>query len=302
MSVTAAAALKLDKVLESGLKVFKRRIVALLAFSTRFQAAELAKDKSLQVPFVPLDATASADWNPATGYSDGNFAVQARAVPVNKRKFQVLSWQSGDLLGLPMESLAWAMELKMDKLAYDVIADVLSVITAANYGAAIHTEVASAFTPDDVRGIANTLDGLNWPESGRSAVLHQDYVSSLTQDEGLKFFQNAGNDDALRRGVVGTLAGINVMKGVNFPGNGENLVGCVAMPSAILVANAPVAPDAEVLSQLQDYRVVTDPETQLTLTYRAWGNADLDKCKRVVEFAYGYAKGDEAQLKRLVSA
>ena len=303
MAVTAAAALKLDKVLAGGLKVFKRRLVPLLAFSTRFQAQELAKDKSLQVPYVPLEATASADWNPATGYGDGDFAVQSRAVPVNKRKFQVLSWQSGDLLGLPAESLAWGMEQKMDKLAFDVIADVLSIITVANFGGpVIPAEAAATFTSSDVAGIAKALDTANWPESGRAAVLHQDYVSALSEDTAIKYAQNSGSDAALRRGSVGMISGIDIMKGVNFPTNGQNLVGCVALPSAILIANAPVVPDDEVRMELTDYRVVTDPETQLSLVYRSWGNPDLDKCKRTVEFSYGFAVGDATQLKRLTSA
>lgn len=302
MSVTASASLKLDKVLEAGLKAFKRRIASILAFSTRFQAAELAKDKSLQVPYVDLDATASSDWVPATGYGDGNFAIGNRAVPVNKRKFQALSWQSGDLLGLPQATLNWAMEQKADKLAYDVIVDIFSVITAANYGAAIFTGLASTFAPDDVGTLSTALDALNWPEQGRAAVLHQDYVNALAQDAGLKYFQNAGNSDALRLGKVGQISGIDIMKGVNFPANGEALVGVVALPSAVLVAAAPVTPDAEVMHQLQDFRTVSDAETGLTLVYRAWGNADLDKCKRVLEFSYGFAKGDERQLKRIVSA
>jgi hypothetical protein len=302
MSLTASASLKLDKVLEAGLKAFKRRFVSLLAFSTRFQAEELAKDKSLQVPYVGLEASASVDWNPANGYTDANFAIGNRAVPVDKRKFQALSWNSGDLLGLPQESLNWAMEQKTDKLAFDVVTDILSVVTIANYGAAIHTELASAFTPDDIVTISRALDVLNWPEVGRAAVLHQDYVGALQTDVGLKYAQNAGNDDALRRGKIGQISNIDIQKGANFPTNAENTVGVVAMPSAVLIAAAPVTPDAEVMDQLQDFRKITDKETGLTLVYRAWGNADMDKCKRIVEFSYGYAKGDTAQLKRIQSA
>jgi hypothetical protein len=302
MALTAAAALKLDRTLEAGLKAFKRRVISLLAFSTRFQAAELPKDKSLQVPYVALDATASTDWVPANGYGDGSFNVDSRAVPLNKRKFQTLSWQSGDLLGLPQETLNWTIEQKTDKLASDVITDILSVITLANYGAAIHTELASAFNSDDMVTISKALDTANWPDDGRAAILHQDYIGALQTDTGLKFAQNSGSDQTLRRGAIGSVSNIEVMKGINFPTNGQNLVGCVAMPSAVLIAAAPVTPDPEVRDQLQDFRLVTDKDTGLTLAYRAWGNADLDKCKRVVEFSYGYAKGDEAQLKRITSA
>lgn len=300
--LTASASLKLDRVLESGLKAFKRRFISVLGFSTRFQAATLPRDKNLQVPYVGLDSVASKDWDSSVGYTGEDFTIGSRAVPVNKRKWKSLFWNSGDLLGLPQASLDWAMEQKMDKLAFDVVTDIFSVITAANYGAAIHTEAASLFTPDDVAGISRDLDTANWPEEGRAMVLHQDYINALQTDTGLKYFQNAGDADALRRGKIGRIANMDIQKGVNMPGNGENLVGVVGMPSALLIAAAPLEPDAEVRSQLQDLRMSTDEETGLTLVYRAWGNADFDVCKRVIEFSYGYAKGDAAQLKRLVSA
>lgn len=301
MPLTASASLKLDKVLETALVAFKRRLMPLSAFSTRFEAREVPKDKQIHVPFVPLESTASVDWNPANGYGDGDFNIQSLPVPVNKRKYQILSWRSGDLLGLPIDALALSITQKTDKLAADVIADICSAITAANYGAPIIPGIAAAaFDSDEVQDISTALTTANWPRLGRALVMNEIYAGALAKDPAIKNAAASGSDRALREGTLGRIAGFDIFDGA-VPDNGEDLVGFAAMPSALLIASAPIEPEEEVRKQLSDYRVVTDPDTGLTLTYRAWGSADFDKAKRVVEFGYGYAKGDAAQLKRIVS-
>lgn len=46
----------------------------------------------------------------------------------------------------------------------------------------------------------------------------------------------------------------------------------------------------------------TDPQTGLTLEYRAWGDADSDTSKEIIECNYGFGVGESAALKRIVSA
>jgi hypothetical protein len=76
----------------------------------------------------------------------------------------------------------------------------------------------------------------------------------------------------------------------------------VALPEALLVAFSPVQPAPAVRSHLTAYETVTDPETGLTIEYRSWGDPDTDTEKSVMEVNYGFAKGHEAALKRIVSA
>ena len=47
---------------------------------------------------------------------------------------------------------------------------------------------------------------------------------------------------------------------------------------------------------------MTDPETGISIEYRKWFDADLDTMKSVMEVNYGYAVGEAAALKRIVSA
>lgn len=302
-ALTAASSLKLDKVLDLTLKAFKVRLAALRAFSYVFQAGEVPLDKTIRVPYVPLESMASQDWDPVLGYGDGDFNIEQKPVTLTQRKFQALNFTSDQLRGLPIDALAEAMMQKTDKLAADVTADVLSIITAADYGAAVHTGAASAFDTDDVVDIGTACTDAQWPSVGRNLILDSAYTGHLQKDDALKIALNSGSTQTLREGIIGRVSGFDVADGVPaFPGNGENLKGIAALKYGILLASAPIQPSDEVRSQLTDYRLVTDEQTGLTLTYRAWGNADFDLAKRIVEFSYGFAKGDTAQIKRIVSA
>ena len=86
-----------------------------------------------------------------------------------------------------------------------------------------------------------------------------------------------------------------------LPDNGEKLQGFIVYPSAIMVALAPIAPTANVMKQLSTYTTYTDPQTGLTLEYRAWGDADTDASKEIIECNYGFGVGEKAALKRIVS-
>jgi hypothetical protein len=256
----------------------------------------------LRVPYVPLETSASQDWDPNTGYSTGDFNVEEIPIPITARKYQALSFTATDLLGIPVESLAAAMVQKADKLAADVTADIISVVTAANYGAAIADSTADAFDTDSIADIGTALSEANWPTVGRFMVLDSSFCGNLRKDPALKFAYASGSTATLREGMIGNVSGFETAETPNFPANGENLRGITATPFGILIANAPIEPTEEVRSVLADYRTVTDPQTGLTLTYRAWGSQDFDLSKRIIEFSYGYAKGDPLQLKRITDS
>jgi hypothetical protein len=299
-ALSAASSLKLDKVLEFTLKAFKARLVALRAFSHVFQAGEISLDSTIRVPYVPLEGMASQDWDPVLGYGDGDFNIEQKPVQVNRRKYQVLSFTSDQLRGLPLDALNEAMLQKTDKLASDVSADVLSLVTAARFGAAVHSGAATAFDSDDITDIATACTNALWPAVGRSLILDTTFTGNLRKDDSIKSVMNSGSDATLREGIIGRVSGFDVGEQPGFPANGENLKGIATLKYGILVASAPIAPSDEVRAQLSDYRVVTD-ESGLTLTYRAWGNADFDLAKRLVEFSYGAAEGDTNQIKRVTT-
>lgn len=302
MALSAAAALKLDKVLQTGLTAFKRRIAALTAFSHVYQAREIARGKSIHVPFVPLEALASKDWNPANGYEPGDFNIEEMPVPITHRKYQPFQYSSEQLVGLPEGILNQAMVQKADKLAMDVVNHVLGVVTAANYGAAPLTAVAaSVYDSDDVADLDGALTELHWPTVGRTLTLDSKFCTNLKKDPAIKNASASGSTGALREGSIGRLSGFDIDEVPNLPdGGAEKLAGFASLPYAVLLASAPIAPGPAVRAQLFDYREVTDEDTGLTLVYRHFADPQKDTEMRLVEFGYGFAKGDTAQLRRIV--
>jgi hypothetical protein len=62
-----------------------------------------------------------------------------------------------------------------------------------------------------------------------------------------------------------------------------------------------VKPALGVRAQLIAYEVVTHPGTGISISYRRWGNAQMDRDYEIIECAYGYEAGEAAALKRLTS-
>jgi hypothetical protein len=259
----------------------------------------LTETDTIQVPFYPLEALASKDFDGSYSFGNADGTVNAKPVVVNKRKYQPLEFTSKQLARNSVVDLGKIMMLKAEKLAEDILNDIWSVVTAANFGAAIFTGAANTFDRDDVADLRPTLSQANWPMAGRALVLESAYEGNVTKS--LTALQNAG-DEPLREGVSGRVAGFDLYDHPNMPGNGENLVGAAVLPYAILTAFAPIPPAEEVAQVLTAYRKYVDKDTLLTLEYRAWGDPNSDSVKRVIECSYGSAKGDTDQLKRLVSA
>ncbi len=299
MAITASASLKLDKVLNLMLVAFKRRLAPITQFSTKFEAREVPRDHNLQVPFIPLEQMDSIDFDYSKGYQSGDFNVETRPVPVNKRKYQVLQFTMKDLLGLSVEVLDTSLAAKADKLGADVTADILSVIKAAKFGDAIASYADGVFDADSAADLSVNCGAANWPTVNRQLIVDEVWSRQLLKDPALRNAQASGSTATLRDGIIGRVSNFDVTPVPNLPDNGESLKGFAAFKYGILVANAPMEATEEVKERLSDYRLVTDPQTGLTLVYRAWGDPDMDSAKKTIEFGYGYAPGDANQIKRL---
>lgn len=300
MPLNAANSLKLDVVLRKGMRALKKRLSPVLALSTVMRDQTLTETNTVRVPFYPLETLASKDFDGAYEFDGGDANVNAKTVVVDKRKYQALSFTSKELARNSVVDLSLVMMLKVEKLAKDVLDDVFSVVTAANYGAAVFTGAASTFDRTDLTDIRVALSQADWPDFARALVLESAYDGALTKD--LIQVSQQGTDNTLRTGSNGRVLNFDTFEHPNMPTNGENLVGFACLPYAICAAFAPIEPAPEVRDHLFDYRRIVDPETNLTLEYRAWGDPDSDTAKRTIEVNYGYALGDPAQGKRLLSA
>jgi len=301
MATTISSELKLNVVLDSALVALRESLLPINSFSRVFNDVPLQGTNKIAVPFYPLATDATSDFNGTYSFGDTN-AINSREITVNKRKYQALSFTSAELARQPYFNPEQLGFLKGRKLAEDILADILSVVTAANFGAAIHTGAASAFDSDDLISIKTVLDQSKWAKSSRSMILDNSYEGALLKDAGIKNAAAVGSASAIQNGRLPQIAGFDVVGTNLVPDNGENLVGMVALPEAILVAFSPIQPSAGVRANLTAYEVATDPETNLTIEYRSWGDPDTDTEKSVIEVNYGFAVGHAAALKRIVSA
>lgn len=290
--------LKQHVIMTEGMRAFKRRIVPLNAFSTRFNNVALLGTDKVQVPYFPLFSTASTDFVQANGYVMAETGtVQAKEVTIDKRKYQPFQFNSSDLNRQPYFSISQLFSQRVEQLAVDVSQDVLSNITVANYASSAFAQPANAFDVEDLIDIKVACDNVFWPMVGRAALMKSEYEANLAKQ--LLKANEAGSDSALRAGVTGRIADFDVFGNPSIPANGENLKGFVCLPSALLVATSPIMPAPGVRRQLVRYDVVTDPDTGISFEYRYWGNPDKDEDREVVECNYGYNEGETAALMRI---
>ena len=301
MSVTVPTTLQRQVIMSSALVALRTELLPLGVFSTVFDGVTLEGSDKISVPYYPLESSASTDFVQGDGYVFGDTYTQAaREVTINKRKYQPLSIPSSSLSRQPGLGLEEVGRQKGLKLAADAYADILSVVTAANYGAAVFTGAAAAFDFAQVNEtVGGACDVAGWPTSGRGLVLKSGYYRNLVTD--LIDASLYASDDPVKRGMLQGVAGFNeTYNSQTIPANAENLVGFAAAKSALIVAFSPIQPADE--GRIVAYDVMTDPETGISIEYRKWFDADLDTMKSVVEVNYGYAVGEAAALKRIVSA
>jgi len=299
MANTISSDLQVNTVLRSALRAMSARVLPLKELCTSFRDVPLNGTDIVAVPFYPLETAASTNFNGT--YAMGNTTTNSRPVTINKRKYQSLGVTSSEWNRQP--NVDWEMlgKIKGEKLAADVVADIFSIVTNANYGAATYTGAATAFDTDDIIDIRAAAMVANWPDDGRTLILDSTFDAHVFKDTKITPAYALGSDGVIIGGQLPRVLGFNYAGSALIPANGENLVGFALYRSAILTAFSPVTPEPSVMASLNRYEVMTDPVTGLTLEYREWGNPDTDSCSRVIECNYGYAKGDGAALLRIVT-
>lgn len=293
-------------IMQDLLRAYAIRLLPLTAFCKSFTNVPLEGTDKVTVPYFPLQTQASTNWDPAVGYAAAAGTVEnARTVQINKRKFQQMLFSSSELRRQPYQNWQQLAAMNAEKLGVDVNADVLSVITAANFGASVKAVPAAAFSGDDVSDLYGTATDANWPDTGRSLILTTGYKVALLKDPGFKYALNYGTDDAIRRADIKSAYGfedIYTVPTANLPANGENLVGFITHMSAVLLATAPIMPAPAVRALMVQYDLAVDPDLGVALEYKLFGNTVLDQTNEVVEANYGYITGVASALKRMTSS
>lgn len=283
---------------ESAIRVFQDILKPISAFSTDFSGQMGDRNQSIVVPLT-ADPTAAASKTAGNDYTVQDTTLSETTVTLNKHKY--VSWYLTDNDADTSRFMAIenvGME-KGQKLAIDVFEDILSLVTNSNYGSAAFTGAASTFDHDDVVDVQTACDNAKWMQDRRNMMLTPSYYNALFTDTvvGADVYGSA----LVARGELPELAGFRMHKCTAIPGNSENLVGFAARPNAIAVVNRYLAP-AGGGRPGSIYRSFTHEETGITIGYREFYDDDAGVRKAILECWYGYATGNTAAIKRLVSA
>ena len=303
MPITIPAALKRDVLLRTAMRAFKNRIVPIMAFARKFENVPLEGTDKVVVPYFPLATGNSTLFNPANGYNTvNNQALQTKELTVDKRRYRAMSLSSAEWNRQPFLSQEEFVTIEAEKLADEVLADIFSVVTAANFpGTTIGALGATAFDLDEVLTLRRLCGEANWPTAPRGLVLDGTFMENLLKDSRVGN-QNYGSPDAVREGRVPRVGGFDTYEVPLLPTNGtEKLAGMAVYPSALAVGFAPIRPHPVLTQTVLMYQVVTDPDTNLSLEYRMFADAKMDNVTEVIECNYGYAPLETAALKRIVT-
>lgn len=155
MAITVNSSLKRQAVVADSLVALKRILSPLKAFSRAHNNVPLLGTNKIAVPYISLETAASTNWNSANGYVAGDATVGAKEITVDKRKYQSLGNDSETNSRQPYVMTDELIQQKLEKLCYDVLADVMSVITATNYG--LFTVTAGVAATDVITSVGHLL-------------------------------------------------------------------------------------------------------------------------------------------------
>lgn len=227
MANTIDSELQLTTVLDTALVAFKRAILPLTLFSTIFRNVMLQGTNKIAVPYYPLSTSSSQTRTASGSYialaTDTD--TQMRDITLNKNKVQAISFTSEELNRQPAFNPEMHGRLKGEKLAYDIINDILSVVRAADFDSTtISASTAANFDEDDVADLAKLCMDDFWPEAGRGLALGSGHYFNLIKQPAIIDGSQSGSFEALREAMVRRLMGFDIFGSPAVPTNNGTAV------------------------------------------------------------------------------
>lgn len=208
MANTIDSQLQLTEVLDATLTGFREAILPLRLFSTVFEQVELKGDDTVAVPYYPIEGTRSRRRSAGQSYKSkvSGTTTGVRTITPSRNMIQGLSFTSEERARQPRLDPDKHGMLKGQRLGYDVLADVLSIVAAGTYtGTSIDPVSKANFDEIDVAGIAELCDVDKWPEEGRGLILSSGYHYNLATQGSLLDLSKSGSQAVLREADLPSL-------------------------------------------------------------------------------------------------
>lgn len=285
------------KVAQRALLPFMSNLLPVTAFSTDFSPQPADKLDTVRVPLVGAPSE-SSDF--AGDYSaNADSTVTVVPVTLNRHKYKTVHVTAKESAETALSVLETLVEAAAQQLAQDVLVDIFSCITAANFGApGIPALAATAFDYKKVLGLREACGNAKMPPNPRALVLDSGYYTNMLADDVVaKSFNLNLNAPAVTEGMVRRIAGFNLHETTLIPSDhAEKLVGFAAHSSAVAVAMRYLQPVAE----YQQSGAVTDPQTGMTFGYLRFTDTRANKVFVTLECLYGFSAAKTDALKRIV--
>ena len=285
------------KVAQRALMPFMSNLLPVTAFSTDFSPMPADKLDTVRVPLVGAPSTSSDFSGDYSANADSTVTVVP--VTLNRHKYKTVHVTAKESAETAMTVLETLVEAAAQQLAQDVLVDIFSCITTANFGApGIAALAATAFDYKKVLSLREACGNARMPPNPRSLVLDAGYYTNMLADDIVaKSFNLNLNAPAVTEGMVKRIAGFNLHETTLIPSDhAEKLVGFAAHSSAVAVAMRYLQPVAD----YQQSGAVTDPVTGMTFGYLRFTDTRANKIFVTLECLYGFTPAKTDALKRIV--
>ncbi len=284
------------KVAQSALLPYRAALTPLRAFSTNFSPEPADKLDTVRVPVVGAPSESSDFAGDYTANADSTVTVVP--VQLSRHKFKTVHVTAREASETALQVLETLVASAVKQLAQDVLQDVFSEITSANYGAPpLAALTASGFDYKKVLAIREACSNAKMPVSDRSLVLDGAYFTNLLGDEIVaKSFMPPIAQPGVVEAQIRRLAGFDIFETAILPENSEKLVGFASHPSGMAVAMRYLVP----VAQYDEAGAVTDPETGLTFGYLRYTETASNRIFVTVECLYGFKAAIGDGIKRIV--
>ena len=293
---TIDSALQLTEVLENAMRALKRKLLVLTQLGAIYRDVALKGNDVMAVPFYPLTATGTSQVRAANGSRKAlatDTATQSRVISSFTNQVQVLSFTAKDKARQPMFDPVKHGQLKGEALAFDVIADIFSIVRTKNFGSAtIPNTTATNFDENDVGDLRTACVNSYWPEMNRSLILSPSYGTNLLkQPQIINASMRGDNGQAFRDGVIGNVLGFDVGETAGLPTNNftpvtisggvaaTNII-TTAAPHLLTVGDRLIFPaltgGAGLTAATVEYFVETVPSTTTFTVSATLGGAQFD--------------------------
>ncbi|MBR2144656.1 MAG: hypothetical protein IJ956_03885 [Akkermansia sp.] len=290
--------LKDVRISQNALLPWMETLLPLSAFSTNFSPDAADKLDTVKVPVIGAPSASSDYAGDYTANADSE--ASSVAVTLDRHKYKTVHLTAKEAATTSIPLLEKLVMTAAQQLAIDVMSDIFTSITAANFGTpAIPAISAEDFGYKTIIKIREACAAAKMPQDSRALVLDNSYFSALLADDIVaKSFITPLAQQGVVEAKVNRIAGFNVFETGCVPDNGENLVGFAAHPSSLAIAMRYLTP----IANYDEAGAVTDPVTGLTFGYLRYTDTKSNKVYITLEALYGFKVVRPAGLQRIVSA